>query len=86
MIGTRATVLSTSVSFQPRSVLQYCGSGFLLNLAKIHQSHNGLESYRIWGFMATATRAGVWLKFISPVVLEVPGLFSSPYYVDIDYP
>ena len=22
----------------------------------------------------------------SPMVLEIPGLFSSPYYIDIDYP
>ena len=25
------------------------------------------------------------LGFIAPRVLEIPGLFSSPYYIDIDY-
>ena len=24
--------------------------------------------------------------FGSPMVLEIPGLFSSPYYMDIDHP
>ena len=26
------------------------------------------------------------LNLNSPMVLEIPGLFSSPYYADIDYP
>ena len=35
---------------------------------------------------------GLWaegfkrLEFSSPMVLEIPGLFSSPYYIGIDYP
>ena len=30
---------------------------------------------------------GLGIQFlISPMVLEIPGLFSSPYYVGIDYP
>ena len=26
------------------------------------------------------------MAMVSPMVLEIPGLFSSPYYVGIDYP
>ena len=26
------------------------------------------------------------LELTSPMVLEIPGLFSSPFYIDIDYP
>ena len=26
------------------------------------------------------------LEIYSPMVLEIPGLFSSPYYTEMDYP